>query len=120
MEANPGYIKLDLSCNYLVFVPCVTAACLYPALRLDKLYAALIRCLVLWTVTKQFLVSCLKDCIFWLDGSDVTRGIACDSSLHWFGSDVITLPSLYLHALRLSNYESSYLVALTLAKSCEH
>ena len=36
--------------------PNVTAACLYPALRLDKLYAALIRCLVLWTVTKQFLV----------------------------------------------------------------
>ena len=34
----------------------VTAACPYPALRLDKLYAALIRCLVLWTVTKQFLV----------------------------------------------------------------
>ena len=34
----------------------VTAACLYPALRLDKLYAALIRCLVLWTVTKQILV----------------------------------------------------------------
>ena len=43
----------------------VTAACLYPALRLDKLYAALIRCLVLWTVTKQFLVfRVLKDCIF--------------------------------------------------------
>ena len=38
----------------------VTAACPYPALRLDKLYAALIRCLVLWTVTKQFLVSCFK------------------------------------------------------------
>ena len=36
--------------------PNVTAACLYPALRLDKLYAALIRCLVLWTVTKQILV----------------------------------------------------------------
>ena len=34
----------------------VTAACPYPALRLDKLYAALIRCLVLWTVTKQILV----------------------------------------------------------------
>ena len=45
--------------------PPVTAACLYPALRLDKLYAALIRCLVLWTVTKQFLVfRVLKDCIF--------------------------------------------------------
>ena len=43
----------------------VTAACPYPALRLDKLYAALIRCLVLWTVTKQFLVfRVLKDCIF--------------------------------------------------------
>ena len=40
--------------------PNVTAACPYPALRLDKLYAALIRCLVLWTVTKQFLVSCFK------------------------------------------------------------
>ena len=38
----------------------VTAACPYPALRLDKLYAALIRCLVLWTVTKQILVSCFK------------------------------------------------------------
>ena len=36
--------------------PNVTAAGLYPALRLDKLYAALIRCLRLWTVTKQFLV----------------------------------------------------------------
>ena len=49
--------------------PNVTAACLYSALRLDKLYAALIRCLVMWTVTKQFLVSCvLKDCIFWLVG----------------------------------------------------
>ena len=34
----------------------VTAACPYPALRLDKLHAALIRCLVLWTVTKQILV----------------------------------------------------------------
>ena len=34
----------------------VTAAFPYPALRLDKLYAALIRCLVLWTVTKQILV----------------------------------------------------------------
>ena len=31
--------------------PSVTTACPYPALRLDKLYAALIRCLVLWTVT---------------------------------------------------------------------
>ena len=38
----------------------VTAACLYPALRLDKLYAALIRCLVLWTVTKQILVFLFK------------------------------------------------------------
>ena len=36
--------------------PNVTAACPYPALRLDKLYAALIRCLVLWTVTEQILV----------------------------------------------------------------
>ena len=42
------------------FYSTVTAACPYPALRLDKLYAALIRCLVLWTVTKQFLVSCFK------------------------------------------------------------
>ena len=42
------------------FSKIVTAACPYPALRLDKLYAALIRCLVLWTVTKQFLVSCFK------------------------------------------------------------
>ena len=63
--------------------PNVTAACPYPALRLDTLYAALIRCLVLWSVTKQFLVfRVLKDCIFWLDGSDVTRGISCDSALH--------------------------------------
>ena len=38
----------------------VTAACPCPALRLDKLHAALIRCLVLWTVTKQFLVSCFQ------------------------------------------------------------
>ena len=35
--------------------PNATAAWPYPALRLDKLYAAWIRCLVLWTVTKQFL-----------------------------------------------------------------
>ena len=40
--------------------PKLTAACPYPALRLDKLYAALIRCLVLWAVTKQILVSCFK------------------------------------------------------------
>ena len=99
----------------------VTAACLYPALRLDKLYAALIRCLVLWTVTKQILVSCFRGLYILTGGSDVTHGISCDSSLHRIGSDVIlhTLPSLYLHALWLSNYESSYLVALTLAKSCE-
>ena len=36
--------------------PNVTAACPYPALRLDKLYAALSGCLKLWTDTKQFLV----------------------------------------------------------------
>ena len=60
----------------------VTAACPYPALRLDKLYAALIRCLVLWTVTKQILVSCFKGLYLLLDGSDVFRGISCDSSLH--------------------------------------
>ena len=60
----------------------VTAACPYPALRLDKLYAALIRCLVLWTVTKQFLVSCFKGLYLLTGGSDVTRGISCDSSLH--------------------------------------
>ena len=35
--------------------PNVTVACPYPALRLDKLYAALIRCLVLWTVFLVFL-----------------------------------------------------------------
>ena len=100
----------------------VTAACPYPALRLDKLYAALIRCLGLWTVTKQFLVFFgFKGPYLLAGGSDVTRGISCDPSLHLFGSDVIpnTLPSLYLHALRLSNFESSYLVALTLTKSCE-
>ena len=62
--------------------PNVTAASPYPALRLDKLYAALIRCLVLWIVTKQVLVSCFKGLYFLLDGSDVTRGISCDSSLH--------------------------------------
>ena len=62
--------------------PNVTAACLYPALRLDKLYAALIRCLVLWTVTKQFLVSYFKGLYLLTGGSDVTRGIACDSSVH--------------------------------------
>ena len=51
--------------NLTVFSNTVTAACPYPALRLDKLYAALIRCLVLWTITKQFLVfRVLKDCIF--------------------------------------------------------
>ena len=62
--------------------PNVTAACLYPALRLDKLYAALIRCLVLWTVTKQFLVFLFKGLYLLAGGSDVTRGISCDSSLH--------------------------------------
>ena len=62
--------------------PNVTAACPYPALRLDKLYAALIRCLVLWTVTKQFLVSCFKGLYLLTGGSDVTRGISCDSSVH--------------------------------------
>ena len=62
--------------------PNVTAACLYPALRLDKLYAALIRCLVLWTVTKQFLVSYFKGLYLLTGGSDVTRGISCDSSVH--------------------------------------
>ena len=66
----------------LAHVPGVTAACPYPALRLDKLYAALIRCLVLWTVTKQFLVSCFKGLYLLAGGSDVTRGISCDSSLH--------------------------------------
>ena len=60
----------------------VTAACPYPALRLDKLYAALIRCLVLWTVTKQFLVSYFKGLYLLTGGSDVTRGISCDSSDH--------------------------------------
>ena len=51
----------------LVGGPKVTAACPYPALRLDKLYATLIRCLGLWTVTKQLLVFfCLKDSILWL------------------------------------------------------
>ena len=38
----------------------VTAACPFPALRLDKFYAALICCIVLWTVTKQFLVFVFK------------------------------------------------------------
>ena len=60
----------------------VTAACPYPALRLDKLYAALIRCLVLWTVTKQILVFLFKGLHLLAGGSDVTRGISCDSSLH--------------------------------------
>ena len=104
-----------------VGVPNVTAACPYPALILDKLYAAMIRCLVLWTVTKQILVFLFKGLYLEAGGSDVTRGIFCDSSLHGLGSDVIlhTLPSLYLYALRLSNYESSNLVVLILPKSCE-
>ena len=63
--------------------PTVTAACPYPALRLDKLYAALIRCLVLWTVTKQIpSFSCFKGLYLLAGGSDVTRGISCDSALH--------------------------------------
>ena len=62
--------------------PNVTAACPHPALRLDKLYAALIRCLVLWTVTKQILVFLFKGLYLLAGGSDVTRGISCDSSLH--------------------------------------
>ena len=65
-----------------VDLPAVTAACPYPALRLDKLYAALIRCLVLWTVTKQFLVFLFKGLYLLTGGSDVTRGISCDSALH--------------------------------------
>ena len=40
--------------------PNVTASCPYPALMLDKLYAALVRCLVLWTVTKQILLFLFK------------------------------------------------------------
>ena len=101
--------------------PNVTAACPYPALRLDKLYAALIRCLILWTITLKILVFLFKGLYLVAGGSDVTRGFSCDPSWHLFGSDVIrnTLPSLYLHALRLSNYVSSYIVALTLAKRCE-
>ena len=59
----------------------VTAACPYPALKLDKLYAALISCLVLWTVTKQTWFSCFKGRYLVAGGSDVTRGISCDSSL---------------------------------------
>ena len=62
----PDYVYV-LTCALLTFQTIwhlwpssVTAACPYPALRLDKLYAALIRCLVLWTVTKHFLVSCFK------------------------------------------------------------
>ena len=53
--------------------PNVTTACPHPALKLDKLYAALIRCLVLWTVTKQILVSCFKGLYLLAGGSDVTR-----------------------------------------------
>ena len=37
----------------------VTAACLYLALKLDKLYAALIRCSVLWVVTE---LNCFISC----------------------------------------------------------
>ena len=51
----------------------VTAACPYPKLRLDKLYAALIRCLVLWTVTKQTLVFLFKGLYLVAGGSDVNR-----------------------------------------------
>ena len=58
--------------------PNVTAACPYPALRLDKLYAALIRRLVLWTVTKQFLVFLFKGLYLLAGGSDVTRGNNCN------------------------------------------
>ena len=51
-----GYLKAHQLRVYESVGGPVTAACPYPALRLDKLYAALIRCLVLWTVTKQFLI----------------------------------------------------------------
>ena len=44
------YSKFKRNVNYYV-----TAARPYPVLRLDKHYAVLIRCLGLWTVTKQFL-----------------------------------------------------------------
>ena len=67
---------------FILMLASVTAACPYPALRLDKLYAALIRCLVLWTVTKQILVFLFKGLYLLAGGSDVTRGISCDSSLH--------------------------------------
>ena len=48
----------------------VTAACPYPALRLEKHYAALI------------LVFLFNGLYFLLDRSDVTRGNACNPSLH--------------------------------------
>ena len=53
--------------------PNVTAACPYPALRLDKLYATLIRCLGLWTVTKQILVFLFKGLYLVAGGSNFTR-----------------------------------------------
>ena len=63
--------------------PNVTAACPYPALRLDKLHAALIRCLVLWTVINKSYFSCFKGLyLVSVGGSDVTCGISCDFSLN--------------------------------------
>ena len=54
MYESNNFIKTVFTASHCKNI--VTAACPYPALRLDKLYAALIRCLVLWTVTKQILV----------------------------------------------------------------
>ena len=99
----------------------LTAACLHLALKLDKLYAALMLCLVLWTVTKQpFFLAC-KGLFLLAGGSDVTREVSCDPASHWVGSSEIRhkLPALYLHALQLSNNESSYLFVLTPGKSCK-
>ena len=103
--------------------PNVTAACPYPALRLDKLYATLIRCLVLWTVTKQILVFLFKGLYLLTGGSNVTRRnllvipfctcwIRCDPAQTWL---TVSSRAPALH----SNCESSFLFALTLAKSCK-
>ena len=50
------FLRLRLLLLVQVGEPDVKAACPYPMLSLDKFSAALIRCLLLWTVTKHILV----------------------------------------------------------------
>ena len=57
---------------------------------LDKLYAALIRCLVYCgPLLNKSWFSCFKRLYLLAGGSDVTRRISCDRFLHLFGFSLI-------------------------------